>query len=79
MSKQVIHAHAGKQKHTHLTGSTIHWPKVFSKLLADSEIHVEVFEGGESADLHGPCGWIMPDLFGGLQQTHNLPQSKINI
>ena len=73
------HTHTHTHSHTHLTGSTIHWTQVFGKLFSDSEIHVEVFESGESADPHGPCGWIMLDLFGGLQQTHNLPESKINI
>lgn len=64
---------------THLTGTTVHGSQIFSKFLSDCEIHVEVPEGGDSADLHGPCGRVMGDLFGGLQQTHNLPQGKINI
>lgn len=64
---------------THLTGTTVHWPQIFSKFLSDGKIHVEVLEGGDGADLHGSCGWIMGDLFGGLQQTNYLPQSKVNI
>lgn len=68
-----------KNNNTHLTGTAVHWSQVFGKLFPDSEIHVEVLEGGECADLHGSCGWVVGDLFGGLQQAHNLPQSKINI
>jgi len=64
---------------THLTSTTVHGSQVFGEFFSDSEIHVEVLEGGESADLHGPCGRVMDDLLAGLQQTHDLPQGKINI
>lgn len=71
--------HIWKNQNTYLTHTAIHWPKVLSKFFSNSEIHVEVLEGGECADFHGSCGRVMGDLFSGLQQTDDLPQSKINI
>lgn len=68
-----------KEAKTHLTGSAVHWAQVFSKLFPDGEIHVKVLKSGEGADPHGSCARVVGDLFGGPQQTHNLPQSKIYI
>lgn len=64
---------------THLTGPAVHGTQVFGEFLSNCEVHVEVLEGGESADLHGPCGRIMADFFGGFEQTHDLPQSKVDV
>lgn len=58
---------------TCLTGASVHRPQIFSELFPDGEIHVEVLEGGERADLHGSRLRVVGDFFGGLQQTHNLP------
>ena len=74
-----MHACAEKPQYTPLTGPAVHRPEVFGELFPDGEIHVEVLEGGEGADLHVPRGGVVADLFGGLQQTHNLPQGEINI
>lgn len=74
-----VSTHIQKHTNTHLAGSTIHRLQIFGELFPDVEIHVEVLEGGYGADLHGSCGRVVGDVFGGLQQTHNLPQSKINI
>lgn len=65
--------------HTDLTGTPVHRSKIFSKLFPYPEIHVEVPERGDGADLHGSCGRVVGDLLGGLQQTHDLPQRKANI
>lgn len=64
---------------THLTGASVHRPQIFSEFFSYNKIHVEVLESGDSADLHGPCGGVMGDVFGGSQETHDLPESKINI
>ena len=66
-------------KHTYLALPSIHRAEVFSKLLAQDEVHVEVLEGGEGADIHRSRGDIMCNLLGRFQQAHDFPQSIIDI
>lgn len=68
-----------KKQNTHLTGTAIHYPQVLSKFFSNIKIHAEILEGSECVDFHGSCLRVMDDLFSGLQHTHDLPQSNINI
>lgn len=73
--------HTFKKKNTvtHLAGTAINRPQVFSKLLSNIEVHVKVLEGCECADLHRPGRRVVGDLFCGLQHAHYFPQGKVNI
>lgn len=74
-----VHTGHSPYSETHLAGAAVHWPQILGELFSDDEVHVEVPECGEGADLHGARVRVVGDLFGGLQQAHDLPQGKIDV